>query len=252
MWTGMRFLTLGVGDAFSSRWYSSSIVVESDGVHLLIDCPHPIRKILREASERAGMVLDVGNLAAVLLTHLHADHSSGLEGLGYYACFTLGRRPVLLAHPAVSEHLWDRHLRAGMGEWDALDGRPAGERSLTDYFDLRPLSEREPLKFGPFRIACRRTLHPIPTTAFRIDSGGRSLGYSADTAFDPGLITWLSEADLVVHETNYGIHTPYEKLAALPEDLRSRMRLIHYPDDFDLGASAIEPLQQGRTYEVLP
>ena len=67
---------------------------------------------------------------------------------------------------------------------------------------------------------------------------------------DEGLIDWLSEADLVVHETNHGVHTPYEKLAALPAELRARMRLIHYPDDFDTSASVIEPLAQGRRYNV--
>ncbi|HEY8427763.1 MAG TPA: hypothetical protein VIL20_05285, partial [Sandaracinaceae bacterium] len=92
--------------------------------------------------------------------------------------------------------------------------------------------------------------HHIPTTAFRIRAGGRTLGYSADTAFDPSLIAWLAEADLVVHETNYGIHTPYASLATLPAELRAKMRLIHYPDDFDLAASRIEPLVQGRRYAV--
>ncbi|HLM42348.1 MAG TPA: ribonuclease Z, partial [Myxococcaceae bacterium] len=104
--------------------------------------------------------------------------------------------------------------------------------------------------FGPFSIECRRTYHHLPTTALRIRAAGRSLGYSADTAFDEDLIQWLAEADLVVHETNYGVHTPYEKLAALPAELRAKMRLIHYPDDFDLGASNIEPLVQGRRYTV--
>ena len=46
------------------------------------------------------------------------------------------------------------------------------------------------------------------------------------------------------------MHTPYELLAALPAELRAKMRLIHYPDDFDLNASAIEPLRQGRMYAV--
>ena len=101
-----------------------------------------------------------------------------------------------------------------------------------------------------FAIECQKTIHHIPTTAFRIRAGGRCLGYSADTAFDPGLIEWLSAADLVVHETNLGVHTPYERLAALPEALRARMRLIHYPDDFDTKVSVIEALRQGQRYWV--
>ena len=82
-------------------------------------------------------------------------------------------------------------------------------------------------------------------------SRGRALlGISADTAFDPSLIAWLSEADLFVHETNYGVHTPYAALAALPAETRAKMRLIHYPDNFDTGASVIAPLRQGQRYEV--
>ncbi|HSP80145.1 MAG TPA: ribonuclease Z, partial [Myxococcaceae bacterium] len=90
----------------------------------------------------------------------------------------------------------------------------------------------------------------LPTTALRIRAGGRCLGYSADTAYDEALISWLAQADLVVHETNYGVHTPYEKLAALPSELRAKMRLIHYPDDFAFHTSSIEPLGQGRRYSV--
>ena len=83
----------------------------------------------------------------------------------------------------------------------------------------------------------------------KIRAGGRCLGISADTSYDPFLIDWLSEADMIVHETNLGIHTPYESLAALPETLRRKMRLTHYTDDFDLAASIIEPLVPGRSYD---
>jgi len=95
-----------------------------------------------------------------------------------------------------------------------------------------------------------RSVHSIPTRALRIRAGGRCLGLSADTAFDPALIDWLAEADLIVHETGHGPHTPYEKLAELPARLRAKMRLIHYPDDFDAAASLIEPLVPGRSYAV--
>ena len=121
---------------------------------------------------------------------------------------------------------------------------------FADYFDLKALAEDRPVSFGPFQIECRRTRHHIFTTALRIHAAGRLLGYSADTSYDEGLIAWLSSADTIIHETNYGIHTPYAKLAALPVDLRRKMRLIHYPDDFDLQTSVIEPLTPGRIYDV--
>jgi hypothetical protein len=46
-----------------------------------------------------------------------------------------------------------------------------------------------------------------------VEAGGARLGFSSDTAFDPDLIAFLSAADLIVHETNYGpAHTPYASL----------------------------------------
>ena len=67
---------------------------------------------------------------------------------------------------------------------------------------------------------------------------------------DPALIDWLDESDIIIHETNEGIHTPYGDLAALPKAQREKMRLIHYPDNLDLKRSRIPPLAQGREYSV--
>jgi ribonuclease BN (tRNA processing enzyme) len=112
----------------------------------------------------------------------------------------------------------------------------------------------KPVDCGPFAVECRRTIHSVPTYALKVTVGGRVFGYSADTAYDPALIEWLAEADLIVHEAttmeHTGVHTPYKKLAALPESVRGKMRLTHYPDDFDVESSVIEPLQQGRSYDV--
>ena len=246
---GLCFVPLGVGDAFSARYYSSCLLVECDGARLLVDCPHPIRKMLREAGQTSGLARDIADVQAVLLTHLHADHASGLEGFAYFSRFLLGQRAPLLAHPLVSERLWQSSLAAGMEQLMDTAGH-CQTMKLEDYLDLRPLDFDRPTEIGPFRVQCRRTIHHIPTTAFLISAGGKTLGYSADTAFDPTLLDWLAPADLIIHETNHGIHTPYAKLAALPAPLRHRMRLIHYPDEFPVDTSTIEPLQQGRLYRL--
>lgn len=239
------FVPLGVGDAFSALYYSSCLALEHDGRWLLVDCPHPIRKMMRECDVEG---LDLFHVDAVALTHLHADHASGLEGYGYFSHFAMGQKATIAAHPSVTERLWEGHLAAGM-ERLSEPGR-AARRGLDDYFTIVPLAVGEVTTLGGFAIECRPTRHHIPTTAFRISMGGRTLGYSADTSFDRALVDWLAEADLVIHETNYGTHTPYADLAALPAELRAKMRLIHYPDDFDLAASVIEPLVQGRRYAL--
>ncbi|MBM4115641.1 MAG: ribonuclease Z, partial [Phycisphaerae bacterium] len=45
----LRILPLGVGSAFSSRYYGSSCVIQGPGGNILVDCPDPIRKVIREA-----------------------------------------------------------------------------------------------------------------------------------------------------------------------------------------------------------
>ena len=127
-------------------------------------------------------------------------------------------------------------------------------KRLDDYVDLIALDCAKPVEFGPFAIECRPTMHSIPTTAFRIKAAGRTFAFSADSAHDPALIDWLAPADLIVHEATTldqsPVHTPYARLAVLPEGLRAKMRLSHLPDDFDAAASVIETLIEGRCYRV--
>lgn len=247
----MRYLPLGVGDAFTALHYTCCVAIEAEGTWILIDCPHPIRKMMREGGQSAGVELDIPDVAAVCLTHLHADHASGVEDYGYYSFFALHKRAPLVLHPDVRARLWDHTLSGGMEDFglEAIGEVPT-KKTLDDYFAVHSLTEEAPVKIGPFTIECRKTLHPIATTALRISAGGKSLGHSSDTYFDPSLIDWLGEADVMIHETNYGIHTPYELLAELPAAVRAKMRLIHYPDAFDHEASNIETLKQGVLYSV--
>src|SRR5437899_2892957 len=66
--SGLFFIPLGVGDAFSSLSYSSCLALGFDGRFLLIDCPHPVRKMLREAAVQTGVPLDLDVVEAVALS----------------------------------------------------------------------------------------------------------------------------------------------------------------------------------------
>ena len=249
-----RLIPLGIGEAFSASNYTSCLALGVDDAWVLIDCPHPIRKMLREGSTKAGIPLDLDGMLAVAITHLHADHCCGLEDFGHYSISVLHRRARLLMHPDVSARVWSGLLSAGMEFSQKQPGTTPVRNHFSDYFELTDLDAGRPVAVGPFSIECRRTIHGVPTTAFRITAGGRSLGFSADTAYDLTLIDWLAPCDLIVHEAttpvHTGVHTPYDKLAALPAALRARMRLTHLPDDFDAASSVIEVLRQGQCYEI--
>lgn len=245
----MRFVPIGVGDAFTESSYGSSLIVMGAGKSLLIDFPDPPRRALREASRLSGLDLRVETIDAAYLTHLHGDHVNGLEAMTFYRYFRERRKLRLAAAPPVLAQLWGR-LRPAMDRLIFGDSRPR-RMSLADYYDLVPVPEGRRSRVGPFTLEVRRTRHHVPTFALRVTCGGRTLAFSSDTSFDPGLIEWLSNgAHAIVHETNVGIHTPYERLAALPDSIRRRMRLIHYPDGFPRRRPAIPCLRVGRVYPV--
>ncbi len=200
--------------------------------------------VLRTASERAGRALQLSDIDNILITHLHGDHMNGLEGVAFYKHFVERKRVSLIASDEVRASIWEHRLKASMGVlWNGQDVR---EMTFDSYFDHLPLCWGEDINVGPFRVSARRTIHHVPTSALMIEAGGRRLGYSSDTAFDPSLIEFLEPAHLIIHETNVGpAHTPYESLAALPAELRRRTRLIHYPDTFDTSSSVITPLREG-------
>lgn len=241
----LEVVVLGVGDTFSERHHSAALLLQCDGVSLAIDCPDTYRRVLRDAADRSGRALDLFDVDHVLVTHVHGDHMNGLEGAAFFKRFAQERRLHLIASPEVREVIWDQRLRAPMEQlWD---GQQLRSLSFDDYFTWTPLRWTDETTIGPYTIRARRTRHHVPTSALLVEAGGRRFGYSADTAFDPDLVDFLSPADLIVHETNHGpAHTPIAALEALPAELRDKMRLIHYPDELDLAARRIEPAREGQ------
>jgi ribonuclease BN (tRNA processing enzyme) len=241
---GFEVLVLGVGDTFSERHHSSALLLSCDGFHLAVDCPDMYRSVLRAAADRSGRSVALEQIDHVLITHVHGDHMNGLEGVTFYKHFVDGKRVQLVTSPEVRAVIWEERLKASMGVlWDGGQFRPM---SFDSYFEHLPLAWSGDNRFGPFRIRAQRTRHHVPTSALLVEAAGRTLGYSSDTAFDPELLAFLEPADVIIHETNFGpAHTPYAALAALPAELRSRMRLIHYPDVFDTASSTIAVLREG-------
>lgn len=117
---------------------------------------------------------------AVVLTHEHPDHSADLSGF-YVACkYYLHRHHVPVYAPA------------GVRDRAFYKGRP---------LEWHIVSDGSCEAVGDLMLTFSRTQHPVETLAVRVDGGGRSLGYSADSgpewelsALGPGLDLALCEA----------------------------------------------------------
>lgn len=246
-----QVLMNGVGDAFSRVHWGTNFLLQHGDFLLAIDCPDSyLRTLATSGFEHRGEALAPEHIDALWLTHLHGDHVNGLEMTMAYLRFYAGRALPVYTSPEAAADLWERRLQASLGV--LYDGTEWIEQKLEDFLNVHVIDWEQPTQVGPFSIEARPTVHHLPATAMRITDGDATLGYSCDTAWDPELIAWLEGCDLIIHESSLGpAHTPLERLMELPEEMRRKMLVVHYPDALigaDLGPLTLAT--QGQTYTV--
>lgn len=225
----MEILVVGVGDAFSEKYWGTSFLVRTPGSLLAVDCPDSYFKALKSS----GFGLRVDDLDGLFLTHLHGDHVNGLEMTLAWRKFVTQKRLRIFTTPEVADVLWEARLKASLGTM--YDGREFKPMILDDYAEVVVIPWGEPTElFDGLTIETRPTVHHIPTAALRLTHQNRIFAHSCDTAFDPALIQWLGESDLFFHEANLGpAHTPIARLEELEKIIRERMQIVHYSDHID-------------------
>ncbi len=245
-----KFLVLGIGDLFTKYYYNTSIILLYKDSNLLIDFPTPLRKVVYEASQKSGYPIDVDNIHDAILTHVHSDHSNGLETFGFYKLFIQQDRATVFTIPEVRDVLWENRLKASMGYLTNENFDIIKNMHIDDYFNVDIIEQNKVNEIGPFKVEIRRTKHFVPCFGLKITCNGRKLGYSGDTCFDSEHIDFLSDSDIIIHEANGEGHTPYNKLLELPEDIKKKMFIIHIQDTFDIQKSEIPVIEQGKIYKV--
>ena len=245
----MQVLILGVGDAFTKRHFNTSALIEHGGRYILLDCPTPISRVLQDATSISNWKIGLESIDNIIITHLHGDHCSGLEAFGFWRYFysksnNKSSLPCIHTNQLAADRLWERFAPA-MDR--ANSDSPA---TLSDYYNLKILTPDAESQVCGLSVKCRFTGHPVPTVGLLISDGSATLGWSSDTPYDEEHIKWLSDADVIVHESGPApSHTPIEDLNALPDELKAKIRLIHLDDDFDYSSTDIKPLQEGEVIE---
>jgi ribonuclease BN (tRNA processing enzyme) len=165
---------------------------------------------------------------AVVLSHEHPDHWSDLEG-------------------------WNNVLRFVLHRTEFPVYAPAGLRKLT-YQDTSPqmawhdVADGDAVAVGTMAFTFSRTDHGPQTLGMRVDAGGRSLGYSADTgpawsleALGPGLDLALCEATLPADQEGTLQHLSAREAGASARAAgATRLLLTHLWSTVDMGRACDE------------
>ncbi len=245
-----RVLVLGTGWAFSDRNYSVGFAVQTGQTWTLLEAPFPIRKVLREACADHQLNLDVKDFAVTIITHLHADHCSGVPIIGLYSKFEAKCKAGIAGGPEIMQRIWPDFMAAGM---DAILDNELGRVRLgtfEDYFTGQVLQPEQANSLANYQVRILRTKHMVPTYAVKIDFAGRSFAYSSDTPFDPEVIDFVSPADCIFHEVGDYPHTGLDELMGLDAEIRKKMYLVHHPDSHDTRTSQMKYLHQGQLIEI--
>lgn len=239
----MKVTFLGVGSAFSRKYGNSNVLVESGTIKLLIDCPRSCPPALEEY----GVAFK--EITHILVTHLHADHISGLEEMAIMAKFVYKHTLVLLSTDSLLSRLWEKSLSGGLEYIEQTPGE-LRRQTLRDFFSLAPIDAQTWTMIGSdsdLRLYLHPTDHVKGLESYGLEveevPGGRAkrFFFSGDTKFDRDLITQgIQSSAYVFHDcqlfdtgpdNSLAVHASYPQLMRnLPVELRQHLWLYHYGD----------------------
>ncbi len=237
----LSLFTLGCGSAFARTLGQNNFIVIKGQTHLMIDCGTKAPGRLRSIG------LDVTDVRNFLITHSHADHIGGLEEVMLTGRYVAGQKPVAYIEPRYQRILWNDSLKGGAATNERHNGKYL---RFEDFWQVvHPSAEnglpRDAKSFdvGELNVKVFRTNH-FPEQAQSWETAAYSVGilidnrilFSGDTKFDASLVADFDkhyDIEWIFHDTQFrtgGVHASLEELASLPESVRSRMLLMHYPD----------------------
>ncbi|WP_211362479.1 MBL fold metallo-hydrolase [Pseudonocardia cypriaca] len=175
----MEITFVGSGDAFGSGGrFQTCIRLRVDGGTALVDCGATSLTAMRAQG------VDPGEVAAVVVTHLHGDHFGGLPFLVLDGQFTRRTAPLTVFGPVGTG---DRLHTAMETFYPGSTG--VRRRFEVEVVELDGAGGADGI--GPFSVRSWEVDHAsgAPALAVRLDADGHGFGYSGDTAWTPALVS---------------------------------------------------------------
>jgi ribonuclease BN (tRNA processing enzyme) len=182
----MRITVVGCAGSFPGPDSPASCyLVEADGYKLVLDLGNGAVGPLQRH-------LDLRDVDAICLSHLHGDHC--LDMCPYWVFRTYTPDGPLPRIPVYGPEGTAQRLAQASG----LD--PA--TGMNGAFDFVPLHQGS-REIGPFSVTVDHVNHPVETFGFRIENAGRTLAYSGDTGESAALVALARSADVLLCEASF-------------------------------------------------
>lgn len=192
----MQVIILGSGSPLPDpNRAGPSTLVRTKAGDLLFDCGRGV--LMRAAA--AGSA--AGAFKALFLTHLHSDHITDLNDIFTMRwAMTFAPTPLHVFGPRgtadllkATETMLESDIGYRLAHHDDLTWRPS---SVVTEVDQGVIFDEDSVRVTAALTDHRRV---VPTVAFRIDDGIRSVVIAGDTVPCAGLDELSSEADVLVH-----------------------------------------------------
>ena len=240
----LRIVFLGVGSAVTKRKRQSNFLIIQGDYHVLVDCGTLGPLALGDIG------LSVSKVQCYLPTHSHADHIGGFEEIALVNRYVSNspNKPKIIILKDYQDLLWNKSLAGGAEFCEVAQGQPL---QLIDFFDILRPKDTEVLgrklwsyQHGPIELVLMRTRH-FPDSAISIDDAqwctgiliNRRVWISGDTMFDRDYPMCFSKiSEVMFHDCQMfqgGIHASYRQLMTLPDEVRGKIYLYHYNDNWD-------------------
>lgn len=236
----MDAIPLGVGNAFSDRFYHNNFIFQFANVRLLVDAGTTLRYSL------PALNLKPTDIHYITITNFHTDNVGGLEEF-LQRCYwqhwrwvngtTKPYRPTLIMLESQKE----------MFEHIFMHGLYAGEMDLNTYCNVEVISEaRFTTDHLMLEFINTAGLHfkGMPSQALKVtdQKSGRNVVYTSDikNLSESGLRNHLDSntaaifQDLQLFHRENGVHAELEEvLSYYPKEYHSRIYGMHYGDNYE-------------------
>ena len=175
----LRVTVIGCSGTYSSPESAcSSYLVQTATTTVLVDAgPGSSMELQRH--------IDLAEIDAVVLSHEHPDHWTEMPTLYHAYRYILEMSDVPVFGTAGTKVVLDAVV----------------PNATIETFAWTTIDESSSVEVGDMTFSFSETDHPVETLAMRIESGGATIAYSADTGPDWSPTAFGAEIDLMVYET---------------------------------------------------